>query len=526
MKRKYLLLFLVVGLITGCQAPDGDIYILYDNDVHCSVEGYEQMAALRADYLKQSIYVNVVSCGDFVQGNKVGSISKGKYPVAIMNAVPYDYVTLGNHEFDYGVTQLKKLTWWLRAKTLCCNFSSIKTGKFIYPSYDIRSYGTVNVGFVGVATPTTINNSLPINFQNDQGEVLYDFHKSEVVDLVQQAVNAAREEGADYVIVLSHLGDDTKGINSIQLIEQTEGIDVVLDGHSHHVLDYKVANLHGDSVLLASTGNNFRYAGCLKITQQHQFINQLIDLSSYRGVHKRLHSRIASILERVNKKTCQYIGFSQVTLTDSDNEGNRMVRKGETNLGDFTSDAMRFVSQSDIGISNGGGLRGSLIKGNITYGDLLQVLPFNNTLYKVEMTGQQFIDVLEAGVSEYPTEYGDFMHVSGVRYTFDSSIPSPVFMNEDGLCDSIGAPRRIVSVEVEKDGVWRPIEVDSVYTIGGSDYNLVFGGLSGMFLDAKQVEVEHIVDVDVLIKYIESMGDTIRAATYADSQQRIREINQ
>ena len=86
--QHFILFCLLTFVIVGCQAPDGDIYILYENDVHCAVDGYEKMAALRADYLKKSIYVNVVSCGDFVQGDKAGSISKGRYPVALMNAVP------------------------------------------------------------------------------------------------------------------------------------------------------------------------------------------------------------------------------------------------------------------------------------------------------------------------------------------------------------------------------------------------------------------------------------------------------
>lgn len=509
MKKSTLCIFGILLLITSCQAPCGDIYILYDNDVHCAIEGYEKMAALRADYLKKSIYVNVVSCGDFVQGNKVGSISKGKYPVAVMNAVPYDYVTLGNHEFDYGVPQMKKLMRWLRAKCLCCNLTDLSTGKDLFAAYDIRTYGTTNVAFIGVATPTTPTNSVLTHFMNDKGEMVYDFHEEDVIDRVQQAVNAAREQKRiDHVVVLSHLGDDTKGINSIKLIQQTTGIDVVLDGHSHHVINSKLTNLNGDTVILASTGSNFQYVGCLHINEGDQRFNTLIDLAKYDGANERVHERIESILGHVQEKTSKYIGFSEVLLSDQDDLGNRLVRKQETNLGDFASDAMRVIAKADIGVSNGGGLRSSLPVGKITYGDLLQVFPFNNTLYKVQATGQQVMDALAISVSDLHPESGDFLHVSGLRYT----------VNQSDLT--------IVSAEIQRDTTWEPVCPDSVYTIGGQNYLLVCGGASGMFNGTQSLPIDHISDVEVLAKYIDLLGDTIRKTQYDTIQHRINFINQ
>lgn len=523
---KFLLLISVTLLVGACTPPySRPVYILYDNDVHCSIEGYEKMAALRADYLKQSIYVNVVSCGDFIQGNKVGSVSKGRYPIAAMNAVPYDYVTLGNHEFDYGIGQMKKLMWWLRAKCLCCNLTYLPTGKDLFPAYDVRTYGNTKVAFIGVATPTTITNTIPTNFEDEEGNIVYDFHQSDLVEIVQQAVNAARMENVDCVILISHLGDDTKMISSIDLIQQTTGIDVVLDGHSHHVINTKVANQKGDSVILASTGSNFHYVGRLLITEEYALQNELIDLSKYEGQHARLHSRIQSILKKVENKTNRYVGYSEVTLNDQDEEGKRLVRMTETNLGDFVADAMRTQSGADIGVSNGGGLRSSLQAGNITYGDLLQVLPFNNSLYKVQATGQQILDALEVAVCDLNPESGDFLHVSGLTYTADMSIPTSVHLNTDGVYDSIGATRRIVETHVLRRGQWMPIYPDSLYTIGGQNYLLVCGGAAGMLNGTQSIELEHKVDVDVLIDYIHQLGDTIRENMYLEPQNRIQIIN-
>jgi len=516
MKKARLLILVSIVLLAGaCTPPYGkSIYILYDNDVHCSIEGYEKMAALRADYLKKSIYVNVVSCGDFAQGSKVGSISKGKYPIAVMNTVPYDYVTLGNHEFDYGIPQMKKLMRWLRAKCLCCNLTYLPTGKDMFRASDIRTYGNIKVAYIGVATPTTISSSIPTNFMNEQGELEYDFYAENVADRVQQTVNAVRQEGAEFVVVLSHLGDDTNGISSLDLIRQTTGINAVLDGHAHHVIDTVMADAENKPVILASTGSNFRYIGCLKLDKWDAPTNELIDLSKYEGANERIHAKIESVLKKVESKTNRYIGYSEVMLIDQDEDGNRMVRQEETNLGDFTADAMRVISGADIGVSNGGGLRSSLPAGNITYGDLLQVFPFNNTLYKVEATGQQILGALEISVSDLKPESGDFMQVSGLRYVVDMV----------GKTDSLGQVHRIVSAEVQRGNEWHPLQMDSVYTIGGQNYLLVCGGSSGMFNGTKSLPIEHISDVEVLSRYIKHMNDTIRSNQYAVTQQRIQFI--
>lgn len=521
MKKILPILSLSLVLLVSCQPKDDTVYILYDNDVHCAVDGYEQMAALRADYLSKSLYVNVVSSGDFVQGNTIGSLSKGRYIISIMNSIPYDIVTLGNHEFDYGVPQMKKLMFLLHAKCVCCNFSYLPTGKDLYPAYTIRQYGSRKVAFVGVATPTTMAMSVPTNFQDKNGNVIYTFHKDETIQLVQQAVNAAREEGADNVIILSHLGDDTQGVNSVELIEQTTGIDAVLDGHQHHVLNLKLANAEGDSVILTSTGSAFQNIGCLTIALDGTLSTELIPLDNYKEEHPRVRERIDKMRQKVQNITDKYIGFSEVVLTDANEAGERQVRMAETNLGDFAADAMRAICKADIGIVNGGGLRHSLKAGNLTYGDIIQVFPFNNTLYTVKATGAQIKRAMEISVFEYPVESGGFMQVSGLRYTFNSSVPTSVHLDEDGICDSIGESRRLISVEIEKDGEWMPIDDNAVYTIGGQSYNLVCSGSSGMYIGTEQLPGEHMVDADALVEYIHMLGDTIRASQYGTSQNRI-----
>ena len=106
---------------------DGDIVILYENDVHGAIEGYPLMAALRDEMRQKTPYVSVVSCGDFLSGTSLGSVSRGRYIVRMMNVVGYDYVTLGNHEFDFGMDTMSLRMSQLTAATLCCNFPTRET---------------------------------------------------------------------------------------------------------------------------------------------------------------------------------------------------------------------------------------------------------------------------------------------------------------------------------------------------------------------------------------------------------------
>lgn len=527
MKKSLFILWSII-VLTACSSSREDIVILFDNDVHCAVEGYAQMESLRAQIEDSVPYVAVVSCGDFAQGDKAGSLSKGEYIVDVMNTVPYDVVTLGNHEFDYGMKQLKRLTSRLNAKTVCCNFGDIRTGKQPYKPYIIRRYGPVKVAYIGVATPTTLTTSTPTNFMDKDGQCVYTFFRDSTIALVQQAADKAREQGADYVVVLSHLGDDTEGVNSVDLIHHTHGIDVVLDGHQHHVLNQRLADAAGDSVILASTGCYFRYIGQLTIGKEGTKQVALIPVSKpYRGEYTRTCRCIDKVQRKLECITARAVGFAQVELTMNDANGERLVRSGETNLGDFTADAMRKVAGAQIGVVNGGGLRASLPAGNVNYGQLVGVCPFNNTLYTVEATGQQMIDALEVAVRLYPEESGDFMQVSGLRYTFDASVPSSVCLDERGLYipDSLYAPsarRRVVSVEVqEEDGSWTAIEPQKTYTVAGLSYILVCEGAAGMYRFTKPLPGEHIADTEVLARYIAMIGDTIQACDYAEAAGRI-----
>ena len=299
MKRSFYLL-LLVALLAGCQRTK-PIVILYENDVHCAVDGYARLAGQRDAERQLTPYVSVVSCGDFAQGNTVGSLTEGEAVVRIMNAVGYDYLTVGNHEFDYNVSQMQHLSELLTGKTLCCNFSRLTDdGECdLYPAYEVKNYGGTKVGFIGVATPSTFRSSTPTYFVDDEGNLLYDFHQSDTYQRVQQAVDAARGEGAEIVIVLSHLGDDPEVAYSRGLIAATHGIDIVLDGHAHHLLNERLVNDQGDSVTLSSTATKFAYIGRLTIDKDNRLSNELLPIADCHRVNQAVLDTIQAVQQEL-----------------------------------------------------------------------------------------------------------------------------------------------------------------------------------------------------------------------------------
>ena len=528
MKLRNIALAFVVLLLAACQRTK-PIVILYENDVHCAVEGYARLAGQRDAELQQTPYVSVVSCGDFAQGNTVGSLTRGEAVVRIMNAVGYDYLTVGNHEFDYTVPQMEHLSEMLTAKTLCCNFSRITTSgeEDLFPAYEVKNYGGTKVAFVGVATPSTFRSSTPTYFVDDDGNLLYNFHQHDTYERVQQAVDEARGKGAKIVIVLSHLGDDPEQAYSRGLIAATHGIDIVLDGHAHHLLNERLANDRGDSVTLASTATKFAYIGRLTIDTDNCLTNELLPINDCHKVNQAVWDTVQAVQQELEARVSAPVGKSPFALTDRDADNNRLVRQQETNLGDFMADVARYTTGADIGVCNGGGLRTGLYKETITFGDIVSVWPFNNTMRVVECTGQQLIDALEVGVAALPLENGDFLHVSGLRYTADTRVPTSVIWDENRMFDGVGKTRRIVKAEVfvpadgeagklpyEQKGSWQPIDPEATYTIGGQSYIIACSGASGTFakMRLRPIEGEPLNDVEAVCSYIRAMGGIVSDA--------------
>ena len=513
MKNKLLICFVCVCMVLCCLnsvvfANDSEtIVILYENDVHCAVNGYSKLAAMKNELKSDYGYVGVVSSGDFIQGGTLGAASKGEYIVKLMNIVGYDAISLGNHEFDYRISRLSELNDMSETKYISCNFAKIGEEKTYFEPYTIVSYGDVDVAYVGIVTPKTITSSLPAQFKNESGEIIYTFNESSLYDVVQKNIDEATKAGADYVIALSHIGYDESGkLNDVtDIIENTDGLDIVLDAHSHSVIEEKIVkDKSGDDVLLTSTGTGFEHIGKLTITNG-KFDTELIKTETYTKTDADVDAYIAEINESYAELGNRKIGVSNVDLITHNDDGSRLVRNTPTNLGDLCSDALLFVTGADVSYVNGGGLRAPIKKGDITFNDIYAVLPFNNRIVTAEVTGRVILDMLEMSLRIYPEENGAFPHVSGMILSVDKSIPSSIQVDENGFFAGVNGDYRVYDVKIfdKESGIYKDLELDKKYVIASSDFYIInLGSGMSMFEGADVIESEGLLDVEVVERYI------------------------
>lgn len=515
-----------------------DVVVLYTNDVHCGIDeniGYAGLAAYKKAFAKAGYDVLLVDNGDAIQGGPVGTLSKGEYIIDIMNEVGYDVATIGNHEFDYGMDQFMALREKAKFPYVSANFTDLE-GKPILDPFVIKEAGGRKIAFVGASTPETFTKSTPTYFQNEKGEYIYDFCEGEdgkrLYAAVQKAVDDAREAGAEYVVVLAHLGIDGSSVpyTSSDLIVNTNGIDAVLDGHSHSTIEQEVVkNKDGEEVLLSSTGTKLAAVGALTIAADGTLSTRLHTESIFQD--DETTAFVEGIKAQYGETLAKVVASSQVdlivndlTAVDSEGKPIRIIRSQETNLGDLCADAYRLVSGADIGVVNGGGIRAAIPAGDITFEQIISVHPFGNAMCVVEATGQQILDALEKSVSKLPDENGGFLHVSGLTFTVDMSVPSTVVVDDKGNFVEVSGERRVKDVKVGGED----IDPAKTYTLASHNYMLKSGGDGfNMFINDKLLQDEVMLDNQVLITYItENLGGVI-GEEYAEpyGQGRITIIN-
>lgn len=522
-----LLLCTLVPLSAFAQeSENSDIIILYENDMHCAIDGYSKISALKTTLLETCNYVGVVSSGDFVQGDTLGAISKGEYIVNTMNLVGYDAIALGNHEFDYKFDRLKKIAESLNTTPVCSNFYKNSESTPVFQPYTIKTYGDIDIAYIGVTTPDTLTSSSPAQFMDENGNYICNFSGTNLSQAVQSAIDSAKNEGADYIIGLTHLGTENvyEQWNVQTLINNTEGFDVVLDGHSHSVVErLEVADKNGDLVPISSTGSKFANLGKLTISNGN-FKTELIPTQTLTDTDPQIDEYIKNIREEYSALGNRVVGKSEVELFFQDENGNRLIRNTQTNLGDFCADAFRVVTGADIGVINGGGIRAQLDKGEITFNELLSVYPYNNTVCVAEVTGQQILDFLELSVSMYPEENGTFQHVSGLTYTLKSYISSPVVFDEYMAFEKVDGERRICNVKVlnSKTALYEPIDENKIYTLASHNYLLLDHGSGATMLDNSNIILNNgMLDVELLEVYINENLDGTITKEYENVQGRV-----
>ncbi|MBQ8092556.1 MAG: bifunctional metallophosphatase/5'-nucleotidase [Clostridia bacterium] len=528
--KKILYLMLSLMLLMGCvaafaeEAASGlqkDLVVLFTSDVHCGIDqgwGYAGLYAVK-EGLSAKYNVLLVDDGDSIQGEPIGTMTRGESLIKIMNTVGYDVAIPGNHEFDYGMDRFFELVEMANFPYISCNFN--KEGEMIFPPYLIKEVDGVKIAFVGVTTPTTLRSSTPTYFMNEKGEFIYGFLQDDstgekLYEALQKSVDDARAEGATYVIVIAHLGDEAECIpwTYADVISHTNGIDALLDGHAHDTEQVVMKNKDGEDVVRSACGTKFAHIGALTITTKGEISSKLyswnqdipapemLNLQNPAADAVREESEVlsAKLKEVVAASTVDLIINDPVAKMD-DGRAVRIVRNTETNLGDLCADA--YLDQSgdaDIAFVNGGGIRVAIPKGDITLNDILKVHPFGNSLTVIKVTGQQVLDALEWSVHAMPGEFGGFNHVAGLTYEVDTTIPTPC-VEKDSMFDHIDETmeRRIRNVLV----AGQPIDPNASYKLASHDYQLLNKGDGYTMYDGCEVLQESVkLDNQVLIDYI------------------------
>jgi 2',3'-cyclic-nucleotide 2'-phosphodiesterase (5'-nucleotidase family) len=522
----FLVLCIICSVFPSAAASnsDGEIVILYTNDVHCAVDnhiGYAGLAAYKSEMtaLYGADMVTLVDAGDAVQGNSLGTLSKGLYPVEIMNQVGYDIVAFGNHEFDYGMDSFFELMDKHEASVISCNFIDLVTNQTVFEPYKIIDYGDTQIAYIGITTPKTITSSTPAYFQGSDGSYIYGFCEGdngwELYDAVQSAAKAARENGADIVVAVGHcgVGEAFSPWQSTDIIANTTGIDVFIDGHSHSVIEGELyKNKDKENVLLTSTGTGLEYIGKLIVSPGGKITSELI--SGYDKRDKSTEDFISSKKDENKDLLETVVARSSVPLIISNPEtGARLIRNSETNLGDLVADAYRALLETDVAIVNGGGIRAGINAGSITYNDIISVHPFGNMACAVEATGQEILDVLEMGARNVPSETGGFMQVSGLTYEIHTYIDSSVKLDDKGNFIRVDGEYRVRNVRIGG----KPLDPKKTYTLASHNYLIKNGGDGyPCFMDNKLLLDEVMLDNQVLISYIVDKLGGVVGSEYAN----------
>lgn len=403
--------------IETAQDESKEITIIHTNDTHSRLLesdgslGFPKIAALIQAAKTLSPNVLVLDAGDTLHGMPIVNISKGENAVKVLDAVGYEYMALGNHDFNYGWERLLELRDMAGFKMLSANILK-ENGEYLFTPYEIKEIDGVKIGIFGLTTPETTYKTSP---DNVKGLVFAD--PAEVAEKMVKEL----EGKADVIIALVHIGlDESSVITSKQLAEKVEGIDVIIDGHSHTVLEN---GLTVNNTLIAQTGQYDANLGFVTIeVKDGKVVSKTAELLN-KDMAKEVPGDpdIASFIENIQKEN-EAVFAEVVAKTDIDLDGAREnVRTKETNLGNLSADAVRSISGADIGFVNGGNIRVSIPTGDITFGKVAELFPFGNTIQVKKITGEDLLKVLEISVSGYPATQGGFLQVSGLTFAFDPS---------------------------------------------------------------------------------------------------------
>ena len=515
--------------------------ILHTNDVHVGLQdniGYDGLALYKKEVEAQYDNVLLVDAGDAIQGAAIGAISKGSEIIKIMNRLGYDLAIPGNHEFDFGFDVLDDCAETLACGYTCANFCTID-GEPVFEPWRILEAGDLKIGFVGAVTPDTYTRSAIKDIVNEVGEPMYDFLADETGDrlaeALQKSIDEVRDNGADYVILVAHLGSsasNTAIYSSNAIVGKLTGLDVVIDGHSHETYETSIPDKDGKPVPIAQTGTKLADIGQLTIYKDGRLKGTLVDTVPHglglpeeavtrknveRYVDPDMKAFIDEIAASYDSLMSRKIGDLSADLMKTDGDGKDMSRLEENGLCDLVADAFRGVCGTQTALIGAGSVRTNLEAGEVTYKDVVDILPYCNEVIMTEVSGRMLLDALEFGVSFLPNRSGAFPQVSGITFRVNKDIESSVRLDEKKQFISVDGEYRVSDVKI--DG--KDLDPDAIYTLAITSYLFTGGDGYTMFGDGNIYGSTMLPDNEVVMKYIEEDLGGVIPEKYSEPQGRI-----
>lgn len=498
----------------------GKTVILHTNDVHGAIAGYAYITALKADYEAKGAEVILVDAGDYSQGTSYVSVTKGLDAIEMMNAAGYDVVTLGNHEFDYGYTQLKDNMTKAKFKVLCADVFNADGTPIFDANYTYTTKSGVKIGFFGMETPETQTKANPTKIKGLTFATNDAFTKA-----AADQVEALKD--ADVVICLAHLGVDgeSKPYRSTDLYAAVKGIDFIIDGHSHTVM---TKGENGEPI--QSTGTAFANIGVIVIDDATKKIesNSLFEIKEDTAKDATVAAAAQKIIDRIDKEYGAVFAKSEVVLNGAKApNGNR---DSETNNGDLITDAMVWKILQDkesltvdadhvVAVTNGGGIRKAINPGDVTKKSINEVLPFGNMVVTIYITGAELLEALEASTYCTPDAIGGFPQVSGINYTISTAVAYDANA-ETYPASTYYGPKSINRVTINSIN-GKEFKADDTYAVitndfcgGGGDTYYAFAAATAKFDTGIPLD-------EVVMEYITAELKGVIGKQYAAPQGRI-----
>ena len=490
----FLSLVLVLGIVLGFPPKQSfadnssTLQILHTNDIHGRFEykddrepsiGFSRLKTKVDELRAKNPNTLLLDAGDTTHGTVDITLSNGEAMIDLMNVLGYDAMAPGNHDFNYGYKQLLKLKGQAKFPVLAANVIREKDGKSDFEAYTIKELNGMKVGIFGLATEETKYKSNP---KNTEGIAITDYIKAS-----KDAVAALKKEKVDIIVALSHIGIDQESeVTTKDIAAKVEGIDLIVDGHSHTALPEGIVV---GKTLIVQTGAHLSNLGVVEIDfKDGKVSSKKASLFSAADSKDLVADEAVSKKLEAMKEKNEVIKQEIIGKTNIDLVGERdIVRTKESTLGNVITDAMLKASGADVALTNGGGIRASIPKGEVTLGGVMNAFPFTNFLSVIEVTGQDILDALEHGVDSYPGTAGKFPHVAGMKYVF----------NPDKAAGERVVDVKIGGKDLDKAAKYELVTNDFV-AIGGDDYDAFKG---------KKIIAEGALLSDVLVEYFKSEGE-------------------